>query len=208
MYASIAAFVIMLILGISYKKADFKKDKGTPTPKTTLLKGATTCVAGGLALYSAFTGGGTYAATISVALFLCAVADMLLEHHFMAGMGVFALGHVVYIAAFIIKNGFNEVSLLAFAGLLILLLLLYNHAEKLTDKNILPYALYGVVIMFMLSQAFFAGYLTALGALLFVASDSLIAWRIVKGNGDNQNEIACISLYYTAQFLFALSTIY
>ncbi len=204
MYAVIAAFALMLILGIKYKKEDLKAD--APTKKTTLLKGATTCVAGGLALYSAISSGAAYAYLVSAALFLCALADMLLERYFVPGMGVFALGHAFYISAFIIKGSFNLYSVLVFVLLALFVYALYLWAKKQTDKSIAPFALYALVLMFMLSQAFFSVPIAAVGAVLFVISDSLIGLRLVKKAGKH-NDVICISLYYAAQYLMALSAI-
>ncbi|MGI6215157.1 MAG: lysoplasmalogenase family protein [Christensenellales bacterium] len=204
MYAGIAAFALMLILGISYKKKDLQIKK--PTKKTTLLKGATTCVAGGLALYSAVKYAGAYAYLVCIALFICALADMLLERYFALGAFVFTLGHVFYIAAFITKGSLKWASVFIFVLLALLAYVLFLWAKKRTDKNIAPIMAYTLVLNFMLSQALFTEPLAAAGAFLFAVSDSLIGLRIVKGTGKT-NEIACISLYYAAQYLLALSTI-
>ncbi len=129
-----------------------------------------------------------YGRLIAAGLLACALGDVLLElgdHTFLAGVGAFLVGHLFYTAAFLLHTRAARPWLalpMVIWGASLLLFLRPGLAEH---GMTLPVAVYAAVICTMLWRAaarwqpgspIDPGVLAALiGALLFVASDSLIA---------------------------------
>ena len=202
--AAIIAFIAMAYLGSKYKISE--KKKSLPKNQITLLKGGATICAALLALFAAFTGGGAYAYTIAIGLFICAIADMVLETHFIPGMGVFALGHVAYIVAFFQKGGLNLYSIIIYALMVVATYFVAKSLKEKTKENIAPYVGYAHIILLMLAISIFVNPFAFVGALLFAVSDSMIAYRLFFGPA-KFNDYLCITLYYLGQYLLALSAI-
>lgn len=200
--AAIIALIAMTFLGSRYKIAE--RDKSLPKNHITLLKGGATACAALLALFAAFTGGGAYAYTIAIGLFICAIADMVLETHFVPGMGVFALGHVAYIVAFLQKGALNLYSIIIYAVMVVVTYFVSKSLKNKTKENIAPYVGYANIILLMLALSIFVNPLAFIGALFFAVSDSMIAYRLVFGPA-KFNDYLCITLYYLGQYLIALS---
>ena len=200
--AILAAALAMAALGTLYKWGDIQNRfrRGLRTA----LKGMATAAAGALALYAGALGGGRYAWLTAAGLFVCALADMVLEKDLMAGAAVFAAGHLCYMAAFLTAGGLKPVSIFLYAVLAAALALSARAVGKTTKKPVLPFALYGGVLCLMLSLAWGHSWLAGLGATLFLISDGFIGYaEFVRPS--TLNGIGCISLYYTAQFLLALT---
>jgi alkenylglycerophosphocholine/alkenylglycerophosphoethanolamine hydrolase len=127
-----------------------------------------------------------YAATgpqCSVALLTALVLSLLGDVFLMlpvdlfaVGLGAFLLGHVAYIAAFHVALTTRLlwwVVVLAAAAVLIRRIVRAVHPEQLRPAV----GLYIAVIGLMVASAMASGsWLAALGALLFFASDGIIAW--------------------------------
>jgi len=129
-----------------------------------------------------------YGRRIAVGLLACALGDVLLEvgdRTFLAGVGAFLVGHLFYVAAFLGRQRalrpWHAVPFVLYgAGLLF-----YLRPGLAEHGMTLPVAVYTAVICAMLwraaarwqpGAAIDPGALAALaGALLFAASDSLIA---------------------------------
>jgi uncharacterized membrane protein YhhN len=149
---------------------------------------------------------------------LSLVGDVLLmfasDRFFLLGLAAFLLTHLFYIA------GFREAAANISAWSLIWLAFIAINASRLIrrivevmrlhreDKLVLPVVIYGIVISIMLYAAMStiydqswktsAAFFVSLGAILFVASDAILAWmRFVSPvkNGRVWN----IALYYLGQ---------
>lgn len=149
---------------------------------------------------------------------LSLVGDVLLmfssDRFFLLGLAAFLLTHLFYIA------GFREAAANISAWSLIWLAFIAVNASRLIrrivevmrlhreDKLVLPVVIYGIVISIMLYAAMStiydqswktsAAFFVSLGAILFVASDAILAWmRFVSPvkNGRVWN----IALYYLGQ---------
>jgi len=136
---------------------------------------------------------------------------MLPSDRFREGLGSFLVAHLVYVAAFTSTNGFALapfvlLPLLVGAGVMFRALLPHLGALKL------PVAVYVVAIGVMLWQAggqwSHAGSLWAarafLGAILFAASDSLLAWNRFRTPLRHEARWV-LGTYFPAQWLIALS---
>jgi uncharacterized membrane protein YhhN len=153
-----------------------------------------------------------------VAGLLCSLAGdvflMLPADRFIAGLVSFLLAHLAYIVAFSVAPGAG-VSLRS--ALLLLPLLLYGagvYRRLLPHLGTLalPVLVYMLVIVAMAWRALdlwaevrmFGAFSAALGALLFVASDSLLAFNRFGGKFAAAQALV-LGTYYAAQWLIALS---
>ncbi|HEV3469822.1 MAG TPA: lysoplasmalogenase [Pyrinomonadaceae bacterium] len=168
-----------------------------------------------IALQTRFGTPGAYRSLV-VAGLLCSLAGdvflMLPRDRFVEGLISFLVAHVLYVAAFT-ADGPGAVSVWAAAALAgygaLMLGLLWPRLGGLRW----PVAAYVAVILLMAWQALNrwlggggagAGPAAA-GALLFVASDSLLAWNRFKG-GFPAAQALVLGTYFAAQWLIALST--
>jgi len=162
------------------------------------------------------TGKDRYSLWISVGLLCSLGGDVLLlspEHFFMLGLSAFLLTHIAYLIAFT-----RDAYFLARPGLWILCLLFAACCNLLLFSRLpaglrFPVAVYSVLLMSMAAQAMGRSFLlrtpparfAAIGALLFVLSDSLLAldrfYRPLP-----LAPLLILVPYYAAQWLIASST--
>jgi uncharacterized membrane protein YhhN len=151
-----------------------------------------------------------------VAGLVCSLAGdvflMLPRDRFVAGLVSFLFAHLFYIAAFTLDGGaaphlWAALPLVVYGALM--LRLLWPRLGRLKA----PVVVYVLVILLMAWQATNrwlaeggGGSASALaGALLFVASDSALAWRRFRG-GFGGAQALVLGTYFAAQWLIALST--
>ena len=150
-----------------------------------------------------------------VAGLVCSLAGdvflMLPRDRFVAGLASFLFAHVFYIAAFTLDG--VRLSGWALAPLLIygawMLRLLWPRLGRLKA----PVVVYMAVILLMALQAASrwlavggrSGAAACAGAVLFVASDSALAWNRFMG-GFRGAQALILGTYFAAQLLIALST--
>jgi len=150
-----------------------------------------------------------------VAALCCSLAGdvflMLPSDQFVPGLLSFLIAHLFYIAAFRtrpsgLSSALSGLACVAYGSLMLWLLFPHLGAMKL------PVSIYLVVILVMVWQAL-SGWVTkgradaglaALGAVLFAASDSMIAVDRFTG-GFRLAELLILATYFTAQWLIALS---
>ena len=152
-----------------------------------------------------------------VAGLLCSLAGdvllMLPRERFVAGLVCFLFAHLCYIAAFTVADGARALSAWGAVALLLygalMLRLLWPRLGKLKA----PVAVYVAAILLMAWQALnrwlaaggAGGALALAGALLFVASDSALAWNRFRGEFKSAQALV-LGTYFAAQWLIALST--
>ena len=119
-------------------------------------------------------------------------------------MGIFALGHILYIISFWMRTPPGLPSLILFLALLLFTCYMRQRAQKKVGFSTLPHFAYSLLISLMASVALAQPVLTFIGATLFVVSDAIIARRLVFPDKSPWDR-ACILLYYSAQFLLAAS---
>jgi len=167
-----------------------------------------------VALQGAHAATGAYRALVFAGL-VCSLAGdvflMLPRDRFVAGLVSFLFAHLLYIAAFTLDgwrlSGWALAPLLLYGALM--LSLLWPRLGKLK----VPVVVYVAVILLMALQAS-SGWLAAggsggaaacAGALLFVASDSALAWNRFLGEFRGAQTFI-LGTYFAAQWLIALST--
>ncbi|HEX8625413.1 MAG TPA: lysoplasmalogenase family protein [Allosphingosinicella sp.] len=174
-----------------------------PTAMDMAWKGAGVGV---LALAAALNAGSAHNRLLALVLALGAAGDVLLEMSLAAGAAAFAAGHAV--AIFLYRRNRRSdtdqkdiatAALILLAAAAVPALLLQGRAEAL------PFILYALLLGAMAASAWLSRFprgLVALGALLFLASDMLIALRMAS-------DIASLAapiwlLYYVGQLMIFL----
>jgi uncharacterized membrane protein YhhN len=158
-----------------------------------------------------------YTLWLILGLFLSLGGDVALmfqsDRAFRSGLILFLLAHIVYSIAFTLPNGFHLQDLLTGAGLLVVAVAIYRYLRPGLGKMKGPVLLYIVIICFMVNRAlstFFGdaftttqAWLISLGALLFMASDLMLAANRF-GHSFRAHRLS-LFLYYGGQLLIALS---
>jgi len=157
----------------------------------------------------------TYAHNILLGLVFSCGGDALLNHgHFAAGMAVFGIAQIFYILAFQTQSLKLWIAGILYSGGIATVFFL---RKKLESTILIGLPIYTFLLLTMcwrsIVRACDPKYNTsalpticALGSLLFVASDSMIAFD--KFNAPIPNStILIMTTYYAAQFAIALSVI-
>ncbi|SER99311.1 lysoplasmalogenase [Salipaludibacillus aurantiacus] len=143
-------------------------------------------------------------------LFFCMLGDAFIEGTFIAGLAAFLIGHLFYLAGFFTKM---TVTPLKLASLLPIILYSFIIGRELTgalktggeEPLIIPVILYIAVISVMLFSSVLTGNIWAVsGSILFVISDSILAWNMFISEVAHSGALIMIT-YYSAQFLIAHS---
>ncbi|MUV36622.1 Lysoplasmalogenase [Lentibacillus sp. JNUCC-1] len=146
---------------------------------------------------------------ILFALIFSMIGDATIQW-FTIGLIAFFIGHVFYICGFLTQFRFSVVK-----SLIIVPLAIYGiwfsmrmvEALQLDDSQalIIPVILYIAAISLMALTAFMTGSKWAmLGSLLFIVSDSILAWNKFIGGIDHSHALIMLT-YYGAQFFIAHS---
>lgn len=167
------------------------------------------------AAFASTTTASFYGMAVAVGLVFCMLGDIALmgsgDRAFMAGLGSFLIGHLMFVAAFL--SGLRKIApgahalvgaVFGLAGLVILM----PRAGKLR----LPVLAYIMVLlaMWLAADARFTQFvdgpsrLALLGASVFIASDSLLAWDRFVGRLPLAQPLI-LGTYYPAIMLIAMS---
>jgi uncharacterized membrane protein YhhN len=158
-----------------------------------------------LALAAAFRARGVDGWLLAAVLALGSAGDVLLEIDFAVGAAAFAAGHVAAIVLYwrnlrhISSRRWWVAAALPIAAALIPAFLLRGRPEAV------PFAAYALLLGAMAASAWLSRYprgLVAAGALLFLASDMLIALRMASGTAGLGPPIWL--LYYVGQLMIFL----
>lgn len=191
-----------------------KTDQQTKKPLRFLFKPLTTVLIMGFAFMQTPAISGAYKNLILTGLFFSLIGDiflMLPSDRFISGLLSFLIAHLFYISAFVGVSGWHLTLFYGIPLFLYTAYLLKTILPGAASKKI-PVILYAVILSLFLWQAagrfaFSAGHSAALavfGALLFVLSDSVLAYTRFVKNFRFAQEIK-MAAYWTAQLLIAAS---
>lgn len=147
---------------------------------------------------------------ILTGLIFCSIGDATL-HWFIIGLSAFLIGHLFYIAAFLTQWKYNLYRLLSILplgifGLLMGVRMMGALQAGGDDALIMPVLFYISAIILMAWSAFMTGNRWLIfGSLLFVASDSVLAWNMFVAPVAFSH-LLIMSTYYGAQFFIAHNT--
>lgn len=156
-----------------------------------------------------------FPAVMLAGLAVCMAGDVVLNIEFIPGAALFALGHVLYIVSYVLLQKFSwkdliiGVCLFVPCVLFITLAPIFKFGDVMLEIVCVAYAL---ILSLMLSKAVTMFIrercalhaIIAIGSLLFFASDFALLMNMFAEN-TLASRIACLSTYYPAQLLLALS---
>jgi uncharacterized membrane protein YhhN len=205
---------VLSTLALASALLDIRAEHEGDRRRVYVFKPLTTALIILVALQRAQGTGGTYLWLV-VAGLVCSLGGdvflMLPRDRFAAGLVSFLFAHLFYIAAFTLggwqANGWAAAVLVAYGAWM--LRLLWPRLGKLKG----PVVAYVAVILLMALEASSRwlavggrGSASACaGALLFVVSDSALAWNRFRGEFRGAQALV-LGTYFTAQWLIALST--
>lgn len=146
---------------------------------------------------------------ILVGLFLCMIGDGTL-HWFVLGLTSFLIGHLFYIAGFATQFKFSWLRFSMIIPLILYGIFFATNMSKYLHLNgnealILPVIFYIVAILFMALFALMTNNRWVItGSILFVISDSILAWNKFIEDVLFSGPLIMIT-YYSAQFFIAHS---
>jgi uncharacterized membrane protein YhhN len=140
------------------------------------------------------------------------------DNLFIAGLACFLLAHIMYLTAFFLTPGKNSIlnkRVYLLIPVLIYGVILLSYLYSDLDGMRLPVIMYTIVILSMLAGALnriekvkkLSFWLVLAGAILFVISDSVIAFNKFIGQFDSSG-IVIMSTYVIAQYLIVTGYIY
>lgn len=151
-----------------------------------------------------------------IGLVFCLLGDTLLlyESYFLLGLGAFLIGHLIFIYGFVSIAGF-KLYWLPFIALAVMCCVVIYILGDLGSMKI-PVIAYTVVISIMAWQGVslymwrqsMAFRLIALGSIMFVLSDSVLALSMFGGYDFGFSNVIIMVTYWLAVCLLANSTIY
>ncbi|MFB4169676.1 lysoplasmalogenase [Virgibacillus sp. JSM 102003] len=147
---------------------------------------------------------------VLIGLFFCMLGDGLLGKWFVIGLTAFLIGHLFYMAAFFScwrfsKFRFGTIILIILYGLLIGTKLMDGLVTQGNDTLMVPVLCYLIVISLMAWSAIMTNNKWAItGSILFVISDSTLAWNMFISD-ITFSGLVIMTTYYGAQFLIAQS---
>lgn len=117
---------------------------------------------------------------ITIGLLFGSLGDIFLIYendlYFKLGLGSFLIGHIFYLIYFFNNARFNKVgAILSIIIFIVSMGVTFIIFPKLQNDLIMPVGIYIFVIMVMAISASFYNIYTAIGAVLFLISDSIIA---------------------------------
>lgn len=147
-------------------------------------------------------------------LLLCGLIFSMLGdgtiHWFILGLSAFLIGHLFYITGFLTRWNFSVIRMLYAIPVGIYAILFGRRLIQALNESgeqslVIPVLLYILVISIMTWSAMMTGNRWALwGSILFVISDSVLAWNMFVSPIPKAAELIMLT-YYSAQFLIAHS---
>lgn len=198
-------FGLMLLFYLTYQGIKRRAGEGT---RAVVFKTLATACAAGLATYSAVRHGDAAHILLATGIWLCAAADAMISFHFLPGMCMFAQAHILFGVSFVLLSPPGISSLLVFAVLTLGAILMYPKLKQAAGNgSAWPYFAYALLLFAMLALAVPQRLLLLLGAVWFVISDLMLAYRMAEPHQSTAYDYVCLGAYYLAQFLIAASTV-
>lgn len=161
-----------------------------------------------------------YAVWVIAALVLGMIGDLLLVYvdrikYFQLGLVSFLIGQIVYGITFLRYVGFMWVDVVVYVVIVAAAIFAYTRVKLDLGKMKIPVLAYLLIISFMTVMAVSTLYKTGFnttttalisaGAVLFLASDVVLAFVVFHKSPPKPLRAVNLSLYYCAQMLLALT---
>ena len=166
----------------------------------------------GFCLFAVYAGalGSLYGKLILAGLVACAAGDVCLLSRdkpalFKGGMAAFALGHFLYLTAFVTFADKTAINVWAILPIVIGLGFFWWVKPKLPKDMIIPVGMYSFIIILMVMRSLDVPMIIVpVAAIMFAVSDMFVARDRFVSPGP-LNALVITPLYFGAQALFALS---
>jgi len=156
-----------------------------------------------------------YEMVIVAGLFVCMIADVVLNLNFIAGALIFAAGHIFYFSAYCYLEKFKArdagfgIVIFAAAAMFIMTAPIFDFGSLVMQSVCLAYA---AIISGMLGKALsnfirnkcLVNTVLAVGSLLFFFSDLMLSLDVFASGG-KVTGILCLATYFPAQCVIACS---
>ncbi len=151
-----------------------------------------------------------------VGLIFAMLGDIVINIHFIAGAGLFAVGHVFFVIAYNTLYKFNwkdiVISLVIFIAALLFVLLapIFEFSSAVMQVVVIVYALIisfmvGKTISNLIEKRNILNIVLVVGSVLFFSSDFCLLLNNFANLDANYIGTICLALYYPAEFLLAFS---
>jgi len=163
-----------------------------------------------------------YAAWIIAALAFGMIGDGLLVYReklklFILGLTAFLIGQIFYGVTFLRFVGFMWIDVVFYVALVLAALFVYTKVKLNLGKMKIPVLAYVLIISFMFVMAISSLYkcgfdtltsaLISSGAVLFLASDVVLAFVVFADKPHKSLRAINLALYYAAQMILALTLV-
>ncbi len=146
---------------------------------------------------------------ILIGLFFCSIGDGTI-HWFIVGLTSFLIGHLFYLSGFIYQWKFSIWRAASIIPIGVYAWIIGSDFVQAVARSedtylVIPVIIYMTAIASMAWFAIMSGNVFAsIGSILFVISDSILAWNMFVSPINNEHIFVMIT-YYTAQFFIAHS---
>ncbi len=157
-----------------------------------------------------------------VGLIFCGLGDVAMEYNILPGLGMFLFAHIFFISNFVLHSTLSTdlwtiLGFVTSVGIMLIYIVMIHRylltAEEPTEllKAVDVYALaismtFATSILLWLSTGTMFGFLTSIGVVSFIASDSMIGIREFHHRFRYDEPLTMIT-YYIAIFMIALSVL-
>ena len=157
-----------------------------------------------------------YSILLTIGLFFAMLGDIFLGVNFVVGTGLFALGHIFFFVSFMFLSKFHFRDIFVWLVLVGISFCIMFIPESLNFGSMFPVVVvYALIISLMLAKSLSnmlfdreaknsALSLIFVGSLMFFLSDMMLMFCWF-GGGERVFDVLCLSLYYPAEFVLALS---
>ena len=198
------AFVGVLILFLILKSIDiFLPSWNIPI---TILKGITSAIPFGLAVYATSKRPDFFNTGFSLVLFIYLVGDILIRINFVAGVIAFFIANLLMSFVYVKIGKFSKAQLMVYLISLVVALVILTFFRDSLGNNFYPILIYCFVVLFMAISSLGMTNMVKVGSFLFLISDILLGVGLTKF-GNQYISFASLGLYYIAICVLA-NTVY
>ncbi len=208
--------ISVALLGILTQTYFLQRKNYQENARSLAVKASCTFIPVLLCLYALLkTNGAATKWLLFAGVFICMAADVVIGIQFIAGMLTFLIAHLCFIAYFLTLAPFNGISLIIFVVLYACVARFFWRYVPTLGRRLVPFAVYPAVLALMFSVAVMLPFslnsagavCIAVGAGLFVISDSILA-DTTLGTVTQVKDRMIMYLYYPAVYLLAVSAFY
>ena len=198
------AFVGVLILFLILKSMDiFLPSWNIPI---TIVKGITSAVPFGLAVYATSKRPDFFNTGFSLVLFIYLVGDILIRINFVAGVIAFFIANLLMSFVYVKIGKFSKAQLMVYLISLVVALVILTFFRDSLGNNFYPILIYCFVVLFMAISSLGMTNMVKVGSFLFLISDILLGVGLTKF-GNQYISFVSLGLYYIAICVLA-NTVY